>query len=172
MLSHPKSFIPFFSLCALLTAGGLAAAEPAAQASTSSTEADSGAQPSPAMSGSTMAWNPELQVFQAPDPDQMRRIAEDLQAALLQLPFATTKAEKVQVRDGIYRMRAGTEAMSLSMRKLDAEGNPIAACVQVGSLLNPETAPAMTEEGAVKAPKPAVTERPKSLPATEGWVAQ
>ena len=123
-----------------------------------------------AMSGSVIAWNPELRTFQAPAKDQMSRIAEDLHAALQNLPFATPKAEKVQIREGVYRMGLGAEGMSLSMHRVDADGNPVAACVQVGSLLdqahtNPD-APALETE------RSAVAERPRSLPATEGWVEQ
>ncbi len=121
------------------------------------------------MSGSVIAWDPELRVFQTPAKDQMSRLAEDLRAALLQMPIAATKAEKVRVRDGVYRMGLGVEGMSISTHRVDADGNPVAACVQVGSLLPEAQTLPEAPASITQTPTP---ERPRSLPATEGWVEQ
>lgn len=174
-MSHPKLFIPFIALCALLAASGLAAAEPPAPETSNEiqpTDLHSGSRSTanPAVSGSVIAWDAELRVFQAPAKDQMSRLAEDLKAALLQMPIAAAKAEKVHVRDGIYRMGLGAESMSLSMHRVDADGNPIAACVQVGSLTHQVHTTVETPASATA--HAADPERPRSLPATEGWVEQ
>ena len=164
-----KSKVPCFAIAlgALLLTGSLAAEAPPSDDGNVSAPA-----PSTASASSTIAWDAEQKVFRAPADHESQRIAAELRTILAgkSLFSSSNSYEKETLGNGVVRMRVGVDGLNLMSVSRTGDQQLVAACVQGSSLDETHRHDASAQIHVEHEAAPTV--RPKSLPATEGWVEQ